>query len=108
MSLESDSNTRVLFVAWDGTIPKQRYRQAVAVWSGSENISEAEQGNTGTRESLPSPHVEDVARGQPRDQIDRVTQGICCSCSNDKNKQQALSGICTEGDRRKRDGRRQS
>ena len=38
------------------------------VWSGSWNISEADEGSTGTRESLTSPHVKDAAHGQPRDQ----------------------------------------
>ena len=39
---------------------------------------------------------------------DRVVQGTCCPCINDKNKQQALSGILTEGNRREGEGRRQS
>ena len=68
LSLGSSINTGVLALARAGTTLKQRYRQAVAVRSGSGNISKAEQGNTGTRESLPSPHVGDAAYGQPREQ----------------------------------------
>jgi len=68
MSLESPINTGVLTVKAVGTKPKQRTGRAVAVRSGSENISKAEKGNTGTRESLTFPHVKDAAHGQPRDQ----------------------------------------
>lgn len=68
MSLESDNNIGVLSVARDGTIQKQRYRRAVDVRSGSENISEAEQGSTGTRESLTSPHERMRTDGPPHDQ----------------------------------------
>ena len=107
LSLGSYFNTGVLTVHFVGATPKHRQWRDVAVWSGSENISEAEKGSTGTRESLTSPHVKRGIRSTARSR-DRVTQGTCCSCSNDKNKQQALSGICTEGNRREGEGRRKS
>ena len=43
-------------------------RRDVTVWPGSESISETEQGNTGTRESLTSPHGIVRVRGQPQEQ----------------------------------------
>ncbi len=68
MSLESPINTGVLTVKAVGTTPNQRIGRAVAVRSGSENISKADKGSTGTRESLTSPHDRNAAHGQPRDQ----------------------------------------
>jgi hypothetical protein len=65
----SDINTGVLTVHVVGTTPKHRQRRDVAVWSGSENISETDKGNTGTRESLTSPHVKDAAY-----KVNRVTK----------------------------------
>jgi len=72
MSLESPINTGVLTVKAVGTKPKQRIGRAVAVRSGSENISKADKGSTGTRESLTSPHVRCAAYGQPREQKTRL------------------------------------
>ena len=73
LSLESPINTGVLTVKAVGTKPKQRIGRAVAVRSGSENISKADKGSTGTRESLTSPHVKGAAYGQPREQ----ETGLC-------------------------------
>ena len=59
-SLGININTGVLAVHDVETTPKHRQRQDVMVRSGSENISETEEGSTGTRESLTSPHEKDA------------------------------------------------
>jgi hypothetical protein len=71
---------------WDKT--KAAILRAVGVWSGSENISKADKGNMGTRESLRSPHV------KKRHTVYRVNKrpgytGNLLPLSNEKNKQQA-------------------
>jgi hypothetical protein len=68
LSLGSYINTRVLTVHFVEATPRHRQWRDVAVWSGSENISEADEGSTGTRESLTSPHERNAGYGQPRDQ----------------------------------------
>jgi hypothetical protein len=55
----------------DGATPKHRYRRDAAVRSGSENISKAERGDTGTRESLTSPH-ESAEKGHPHKEATRM------------------------------------
>ena len=55
LSLEI-SNAEALTVVIVGAISNQRKRRVGEIRPGSKNISKAEKGSTGTRESLTSPH----------------------------------------------------
>jgi len=72
-SLESNMITGALTVNWVWATQKHRKRRDANVWSGSKAISETGRGNTGTRESLPTPH-ELAGMGCPRDKTTGINK----------------------------------